>query len=346
MKHTASTVFQLRKLSAQFCEIESLKDFCDFMNLPMLALPHLLQNLKYNEFKIAKTQGFREIEDPVEPLKDFLRELNQCLQSVYFHYRTPASYGFMVVPDDDDDERNIKTNAQRHLNKPWMLNADFQDFFHAISKETVESIFLEKPFCFNDELAQTLSKITTNKGRLPMGSPTSPVLSNFASVNLDYDLLNFSKGYHFTFTRFADDLTFSSNTPIEYHHLLEIKSICLVHGFRFNPSKIHILSPSVPKFVTGLKVSDKVEVEEDFYPVLLKEIMKLKNVREIAYRTGSSDSELVKRFEQQIKGFLQFSKFVSGNEHPQHQEALKNYRISQEIPDSYEPISWMAFNYF
>ena len=346
MKNSTNSVFQLRRISSQFCEIKTLKDFCNFMQLPMLALPHLLQNLHYHEFKIAKKAGFRQIEDPCDTLKEFLRELKQYLQAVYFHYRTPAAYGFMVVPNDDTDERNIKTNAQRHTNIPWMLNADFLDFFHAIHQEKVVQLFVGKPFEFEEELANTLAIITTHKGRLPMGSPTSPVISNFVTRELDYDLLAMAHNKHWTYTRFADDLTFSSQRAIEYHDLLAIKSLCGIYGFQFNDQKIHLLSPSAPKFVTGLKVSDTVEVADDFHVNLLAEIVKLKNVREIAHRTGDHDSPMIKRFEQQIEGFLQFSKFVSGSEHPDHQQAMKSFNETKESPDSYESVSWLSFNYF
>ena len=345
MTNSGPTMYELRRNSAEFCKIDTLKHFCEHIRLPMLELPHLLQNLHYNEFTIPKKSGVRQIEDPCDPLKAFLRDLNYTLQSVYFHHRTPAAYGFMVVPDDDTDERNIRSNAQRHVNKPWMLNADFLDFFHAIKRETVFEIFLNQPFMFDEELADTLADICTYKGRLPMGSPTSPVLSNFATRQLDADLLEISKTNQWTYTRFADDLTFSANEPINHNHLKEIAALCGLHGFEFNENKIHVLSPSVDKMVTGLKVTDRVDVEDDFFPKLADEIAKYKHVKEIAFRTGDRNALMIERFEQEIQGFLTFAKYVSGPEHPDYRAAIKEFKGADIDYDSYDSVSWLEFNY-
>lgn len=201
--------------------------------------------------------------------------------------RTSAAYAFQLSDDDELHEiRNILTNAQSHLNRAWMLNADFLDFFHQVRQQEVFEIFFAPPFNFSEELAMLLMRLTTYKGRLPMGAPTSPVLSNFATIGLDFDLLDFSKKNRWTYTRYADDLTFSSNSAITDGHLLEIRGICNMYGYVFNEKKVKIFSPAMPKTVTGLKVSDCVGLPDDYAENLSAEIQKLAHALEINYHSN------------------------------------------------------------
>jgi len=147
---------------------------------------YLTQRVTYRDFQIPKRNGgFRQVEDPEPALKDVLRQLNDYLQAVYHGVRSEAAHGFLLCPDNDPDPRNIRTNAQRHCNRPYLLNADFLDFFHAVSQTAVQTIFEKEPFGFPDDLSVVLARLCCRKGRLPMGSPTSPVLSNFAALPLD-----------------------------------------------------------------------------------------------------------------------------------------------------------------
>ena len=107
--------------------------------------------------------------------------LNDYLQAVYWLQKTSSAYGFVIRPTDARDEpRNIVTNAEQHLRKAWLLNADLEDFFHYVTADEVLRVFTEKPFEFPTDLANLLTRLTTLNGRLPMGAPTSPVLSNLA----------------------------------------------------------------------------------------------------------------------------------------------------------------------
>ena len=78
----------------------------------------------------------------------------------------------------------------------------------------------------------------TYKGRLPMGTPTSPVLSNLAAIPLDNALTGWAGERGATFTRFVDDLTFSSTTAaFSPKYLKEITAICDEHRLNLNPFK-------------------------------------------------------------------------------------------------------------
>jgi RNA-directed DNA polymerase len=346
MPNQNSSAYRLL-MQRTFCQVRSVNDLARLLETEVFALDFFAQNPAYHTFEIPKkTGGFRLIEDPDDVFKEILRLLNHYLQSCYFINRSSAAYGFQLADEVEADSRNIKTNAQRHLRHDWLLNADFLNFFHYVSHEAVLAIFSKEPFNFKEDLALLLANLTTYKGRLPMGSPTSPVLSNFATLTLDHDLLSYAQTQHFTYTRFADDLTFSSFSPINTLHITDISVMCSAYGFVFNEKKVHIFSPKMPKMVTGLKVSDTIGLPDDYLPNLTKEIKKFATVMEINFRTGKQETKWIKKFEQQIEGHLEFAKFVLGENSMDFQAVENEYKQAQNPQDHYDPIDWLEIGYW
>ncbi len=340
------TITALKRWASVFYNLNTDHDLAVLLELNSMGLDLLCHFKEYNEFKIPKkVGGFRLIEDPNESLKKVLQKLNKHLQACHYFQKTQAAYGFVVVPVHDSDPRNILTNAHRHRNKSWLLNADFSDFFHAIDEGMVRAVFRNLPFGFSEALTDALVRLTTYKGRLPMGSPTSPVLSNLASRGLDEDLLFMANSQQWVYTRYADDLSFSSNQPFTTHHLQEIRNIAAIHNYSFNENKVHIYSPSVEKHITGLKVTDKVSLPDDFFGKLMTEIQKLEHAVELKYRVGQQESEWLDKFKQQIAGHLQFAKFVEGAETNTFKAAQKAYQKAIVGPNQFDSASWLDFNY-
>ena len=134
---------QIRAQSIAFQAIRNVYDLAKLLgevpnNLNLLALkPH------YNVFEIPKKNGKkRVIEAPEENLKKVLQKLNDYLQAIYHAKRPSAVYGFCISHANEED-RNIVSNAKRHLGKKYLLNIDFQDFFHDVSFEKVHHIFAQ-----------------------------------------------------------------------------------------------------------------------------------------------------------------------------------------------------------
>ena len=114
--------------------------------------------------------------------------------------------GFIVNPEDVSDIIGIFSNAKAHISKSNILTVDLENFFHSFTAKNVWDLFKGVPFNFPDPLANILTMLTTWYDILPMGSPTSPVLSNFLTFKLDKKLSNLIEENQGVYTRYADDI--------------------------------------------------------------------------------------------------------------------------------------------
>ena len=335
----------IRFWADEFGRLQTERQLRELLEVEAAEWLYLTEHGLYRVFQMPKPAGgFREVEDPEPALKVVLRRLNEYLQAVYYNVRTKAAFGFLLCPDNDPDPRNIRTNAQRHCNRPYLLNADFLDFFHAVRQPTVQAVFEDEPFEFSEELSAVLARLCCRNGRLPMGSPTSPVLSNFAARPLDAALLALARQQNWCFTRFADDLSFSSDTPVTKPQLQHIRQLCELEGFRFNDRKLVQYGPQDDKFVTGLLVGETVEIPDQYISTLRAEIAKLQTLTEIKFRTGQRESAWADRFEQQVAGHLRFVRFVLGPSDPGYQLLMQAFADAQKPIDDNDPMSWLDFN--
>ncbi|MCZ2459986.1 MAG: reverse transcriptase family protein [Chitinophagales bacterium] len=226
-------------LSHQLCRVKSISDLAGLLQTGLPELLKLRLEKPYSVFEVRKQKGKqRLIEAPAKDLKKALRKLNDHLQAAYFFCRSRAAYGFIQQPKSANKKRNILTNARLHCGRKYMVNIDLKDFFHQVSRMRVAGIFRSAPFQFNTELSSFLAEFTTYNGRLPMGSPTSPVLSNFATRELDADLLSYSLQNKMTYSRYVDDLTFSANQPISIEQYYTIQDMIGKKGFTINMEKV------------------------------------------------------------------------------------------------------------
>lgn len=157
--------------------------------------------------------------------------------------------------------RSIVTNAKQHLNKNCIISIDIQDFFPSIKVDKIREIFIE---CgYTKKVANMLTSICTFNGELPQGAPTSPCLANIAFRNVDKALILAIENKDIVYTRYADDLTFSSISDIEKYLqdiILTIESL----GYKVNNDKTHIMKVPYRKLVTGLVVTDNIKVPKGF----------------------------------------------------------------------------------
>lgn len=338
---------QYQQYRQVFCNIRTVTELCHLLRTDKRKLELLAQQPPYKSFTVPKKDGGeRLIEAPGPDLKRLLGRLNRYLQSVYFFEKSNAAYGFILGVKNDDDRRNVLTNAQKHCNQPYLLNIDLKDFFHAVNRETVLQIFTGPPFNFKRQVPELLADLVTYQGRLPMGSPTSPVLSNFACRPLDEALVLMSTDLLWTYTRYADDLSFSSKRYINAEMVNTIIAEIKKTGFAVNARKIKNYGPDDPKIITGLLVSDKVTLAPDYIPQLRREIEQLADIFRAQNEQGELHTKWVDQFRQQVRGRLNFAGFILKRNDETYMELRDAFFTAIHPPkDEFGAISYRGFPY-
>lgn len=144
--------------------------------------------------------------------------------------------------------RSNITNAKPHQGKKYQFTTDLQDFYPNISSKRVYNTFLN--LSFSTHVSHWLTKLTTWKYKLPQGTPTSTHISNLVFLDTDVLLIELCNRHNITYTRYIDDLTFSSQQ--DFRHLLtEILNIVKAGGFNINYRKTRYKGKQT---ITGIDV--------------------------------------------------------------------------------------------
>jgi RNA-directed DNA polymerase len=242
--------------------LESPVELFRFLKSSMHELEEKINTPLYQHYAIKKKRGGeREIFAPEWRLKQIQRRLNYFLQAYYLWIKPTEVHGFVINPHYLGRHCNIVANAAVHTGKKHVLNIDLKDFFPSISAKRIKTLFSSPYFNYNEQVAIALTLLTTYRAKLPTGAPTSPVLSNFVCLEFDADLRTFCQEHQLHFTRYADDLTFSSDTFISQDSIQNIKQLIEKHGFEINEKKLRVQSSNRKQTVTGLTVNEKVNVE-------------------------------------------------------------------------------------
>lgn len=260
-----------------------LEDFAQLVNFKPQAITYILFKLtdtqRFTEFEISKQSGGkRTISAPTQRLKRLQKNLADLLANCFAELeasgerRTPFVHGFVK-------ERSIATNAKNHRNKRWVLNLDLHDFFGAINFGRVRGILIkDRNFSLNPTVATLIAQISCYKNALPQGAPTSPIISNIVARPLDLKLVDLAKRHGCTYTRFADDITFSTNkadfpeqlaklaTNTTHDWVLgdKIREAVAKAGFIENPKKTRLQYFKNRQEVTGLVVNKRVNVTREY----------------------------------------------------------------------------------
>ena len=241
------------------------------LKISIANLQRLISNriFDYTHYTIPKKKGGeRHIFAPGVELKRVQKKLNHYLQAYYLSIKPSQVNGFIPNPSYWKKNCNILENAKPHTNKLQVLNIDLKDFFPSISAAQVKQLLASDKFNFDDNTSTAIALLCTFKGALPIGAPTSPVLSNFICLPLDNALIEFCKLNNLNYTRYADDLTFSSDFLISQDTQLDIILIIQQHKFKINEKKLRLKSAHQKQEVTGLTVNKKVNVNR----ALLKKV--------------------------------------------------------------------------
>lgn len=223
-------------------------------------------------YKDKRSGGIRTIREPHKRLKILQGQLLIYLKNIA-GLPKPCAHAFI-------EKRSIVTNARKHIErKPtYLLNLDLEDFFPSISFYRVRGLFKNRPFNFSHQVATVAAQICVIDNELPQGAATSPFLSNQICRSLDRDLMDLARRHQATYTRYADDITFSfsrtkaaalptnicsfenGKVTLGNELLLAIQS----HNFKVNPSKTRMTSNRRRMEVTGITINEFPNVKRDF----------------------------------------------------------------------------------
>ena len=207
----------------------------------------------YHQFKISKkSNGFRTIEAPCEKLKTIQRWIKDDILDSFSC--SDYAMGFR-------EGKSIVDNARPHIGKELIINIDLKDFFPSIHYSDVIRAFAY--IGYRTDVAHLLTRLCTNGNNvLPQGSPASPALSNLVSLRLDKRLGQLASNLNCSYTRYADDITFSGDKAIRTALPL-IREIITDEGYEINENKVRLQYAHQRQEVTGLIVNEKLSVSPD-----------------------------------------------------------------------------------
>ena len=303
-----------QELAAMLNELKLPWFYSDFRGkqLSFLADTNNVQR-RCKTFRLRKKHGgYREITAPKGGLRGILNALNILLQT--YDEPTPWAFGFVCG-------RSVVDNARPHVGKRYILNLDLKDFFPTITRQQVADCLTAEPFGFSSLAAKLV-----------------------ICRELDKEIASIATAQGITFTRYADDLTFSSDTDIlrpQGELVQQVKAIVERYGFRLNEEKTHLQRRGRRQEVTGLMVTEKVNVSRRY----VREIRSLLYIWE---RYGYEDAcqAAWKSYRQQhgktkghqhcvplnavLRGKLNYMKMVRGADDPLYQRFVSRYTSLQQ----------------
>ncbi|EPI4743461.1 retron Ec67 family RNA-directed DNA polymerase/endonuclease [Klebsiella oxytoca] len=301
-----STNSKLKELQ----EARSLEDLASILSTPLQLLTYVLHGrhhhglVNYKSFNIIKKSGgIRTINAPIDELKSIQKKLSTVLQdcqktiNILEGHRThdkklvTIAHGFIKG-------KSIITNAEPHRNRKFVLNIDLQDFFDSIHYGRIYGFLVNnKHFKLNENIARAITNLACHDGKLPQGAPTSPIISNLIAGILDIRLAALAYKHKLHYTRYADDITLSTNLNefpssiayIDNAHVVignKLRTSIEKQGFSINHQKSRLQFKNSRQDVTGLIVNKKINVKNEYRNRARVLWNKIQNGKEI-YAIGS-----------------------------------------------------------
>ena len=202
-----------------------------------------------------KRGGTRTLTVPSHPLKWVQRSLLTVLTHLFPRHK--CAHGF-------ERGKSIITHARQHVGKRYVYTIDIKDFFPSITRNRVFGMLKAYPFEAPSPVARYLANLTCHDGCLPQGAPTSPILSNLLCRRLDSRLFKWARRNGYRYSRYADDLTFSTdNEHFPSKDQRFIDRVVEDEGFAVNEEKRRLQPYYDRQMVTGLVVNKKLNLPRE-----------------------------------------------------------------------------------
>lgn len=232
---------------------------------------------QYNQFEIPKRNGgFRTINAPMDELKDIQSRLSKLLLDCVDEINKSKN----IVPKLSHGftrDRSIISNAEKHINRKNVLNIDLNNFFGSFNFGRVRGFFIKNSnFLLHQDIATVIAKISCLNNSLPQGSPSSPVITNLIAHPLDIRLASLAKRNSCIYTRYADDITFSTREKEFSPEIIKMEEFAVLigntlrkeierAGFEINDKKTRVQFCDSRQDVTGLVVNEKVNIKREYW---------------------------------------------------------------------------------
>ncbi|WP_318442572.1 retron St85 family RNA-directed DNA polymerase [Photobacterium leiognathi] len=296
----------------------------NFDELIHKCINHTLEEIKnfgptmYKVYTIPKRNGGnRTIAHPAKKLKLYQRELIKILDNILPIH--PCSFAYKK-------NTSIKDNAEMHIKNSYLLKMDLSDFFNSITFDIVKENLTRHNIFLTKESYNLLkciafwcpSKSRDGKFILSVGAPSSPSLSNFIMYNFDETVNVICKSYNVTYTRYADDLFFSTNEKNTLEKLPNIINFILDTLFKseinINHSKTKFSSKAHNRHITGITLANncKASIGRERKRNISSQVHK--------YKLGLLDNTQTKK----LQGLIGFAKNI---EPEFYQKLEKKYSI-------------------
>jgi RNA-directed DNA polymerase len=343
METTLNLTYSADECKTKFKNLNTYSDISQLLQIKDQTLIYYLYRIndsgKYVQFEIPKRSGdTRVISSPIKGLKIIQQKLNYVLQNVYDTKN--SAYGFIK-------DKSIVNNATQHLRSSKnILCLDIEDFFGSINFGRVRGLFMAHPYNLPSNVSTVLAQICCYQNKLPQGSPTSPTVSNMICAKMDDELKHFASINKCIYTRYADDITFSTrqfkfpSSMVNYDNPITVCGIQLHdiiknNGFKINIKKFRIKKKNDRQEITGVVVNRFLNVKREF----IKEIRSmihawqkygLENAQKVYLEKFNkhinASFKNTYKFENVLKGKIEFLGMVRGNQNYLYVKYLKELR--------------------
>ena len=213
--------------------------------------------LRYKVFSVPKrTGGMRVLAQPAKEVKRLQYWLKDKLEEHLPIHQSVAAY---------QRGCSIRKNAEAHSNGRFLLKMDFTDFFPSITELDFRShVKAYIPDLYTEEDLEVMSRVLfwtqdrTRPLKLCIGAPTSPFISNTILYEFDSLISECARAGGIVYTRYADDLTFSSVIPNRLQDMVEVVKYTISEiaypRLQVNSRKTVHASRATRRVVTGVVI--------------------------------------------------------------------------------------------
>ena len=325
------------EMRLRFKALHVPSDLAELLEVPYKTLCfYLYKKQNYTNFAITKKSGeSRLITTPHTPLKIIQKKLSQVLYAVYGS-RAPV-HGFARG-------RSVKTNASKHLGASWILNFDLKDFFPSIHFGRIVGLFSKSPYGLPLEVSKLIAQICCHNAALPVGAPTSPIVANMVCAHLDSRLKTLAWSASCTYTRYADDMTFSTREPTFRDSVVtrsgplrswvlsaQIVQLIENQSFKVNPYKTHVRSKHSSQEVTGVRINSGLNVAKPLYQQVRTLLRVWENhgeqiAQEVLWKRPPVNKKNKKpKLRDVLRGKIEFIGFIRGRDHAMYVKLLQRF---------------------